>query len=148
MKYTFFSEQEVVSSENVDKAESPLPKGWGKIIYRSLVKDLGPMGGAPYFRKGEWTLRLICHCMYLINIVCVLGSTFMQLMNVIRNSEGDAKAQVVVPPGLKSIRSSIKLQVILNNQRAKTIQYYWVNYNGNHIFYGSVSPGGSATLLT
>ena len=48
MKYTFFSEQEVVSSENVDKAESPLPKGWGKIIYRSLVKDLGPMGGAPY----------------------------------------------------------------------------------------------------
>ena len=72
----------------------------------------------------------------------------MQLMNVIRNSEGDAKAQIVVPPGLKSIRSSIKLQVILNNQRAETIQYYWVNYNGNHVFYGSVSPGGSATLLT
>ena len=85
---------------------------------------------------------------YLLIITCDLGSAFMQLMNIIRNSEGDAKAQVVVPPGLKSIRSSIKLQVILYNQQAETVQYYWVDFNGNHVLYGSVSPGSSAVLLT
>ena len=68
------------------------------------------------------------------------------------NGDLDANAQHIsapsVPFGLKSISASLRLEVDIYNQRSETVQYWWVNYYGYSVQYGSISSGHSNTLYT
>ena len=55
---------------------------------------------------------------------------------------------VSVPKGLKSTGWSTKLSFSLTNQRSESIQFHWVDYGGNPVLYGQVSPGASIKQLT
>ena len=78
------------------------------------------------------------------------GSAFMQMLNAIMNGDFDAKAQVsvTVPSRLKSTGWSRKLNIVIRNQRAETVYFWWVNYSGNAVRYGSISPRGAIRQLT
>ena len=62
--------------------------------------------------------------------------------------EINAKTQVSVPYGLQSTGWDVKLQVVIRNHRAETIQLWWVDYNGNPVLYATLPSGGSITQLT
>ena len=43
-----------------------------------------------------------------------------------------------MPDGLKSTAASLQLKFKLTNMRSDAIKVYWVDYNGNAVFYGLV----------
>ncbi len=48
-----------------------------------------------------------------------------------------------VPSGLKSGGGSTPLTVTITNNKRDTIYYWWVNYSGNTVLYGSIAPGAT-----
>ena len=66
----------------------------------------------------------------------------MQILNGITSGGFNAKAeQVSVPFGLKSITDNVQLQLTVHNSRNERVYVWWVDYSGNPVLYGSISPG-------
>ena len=73
----------------------------------------------------------------------------MQMLNAIINGGFNAKAEKVsVPNGLKSTGWDVRLQVAVRNRRAEPVNWWWVDYSGNPVLYGIISPGGGIQQLT
>ena len=65
------------------------------------------------------------------------------MLNAIINGGFNANAKKVsVPNGLKSIRWDVRLQLLVRNRRAERVNWWWVDYSGNPVLYGVISPGG------
>ena len=63
----------------------------------------------------------------------MLFLAFVQMLKAIMDGDLDANvAQVSVPPGLRSTGWSVRLQIIIHNQRAETVQFWWVDYSGKN----------------
>ena len=78
------------------------------------------------------------HCLALV-----------QMLKAIMDGDLDANvAQVSVPPGLRSTGWSVRLQIIIHNQRAETVQFWWVDYSGNPRLYGVIPAGGTVRQFT
>ena len=56
----------------------------------------------------------------------------------------NAKAEQVGVPGpygLKSTAAKISLQLQVNNNRNEAVYWWWVDYSGNPVFYGTINSG-------
>ena len=73
----------------------------------------------------------------------------MQMLNAIINGGFNAKAEKVsVPNGLKSTGWDVRLQLLVRNRRGEPVYWWWVDYLGNPVLYGIISPGGDLRQLT
>ena len=72
----------------------------------------------------------------------------MQMLNAIVNGKFNAKAQVSVPQGLKSTGWSVRLRIVIHNRREESIQFWWVNYSGSPVLYGTIPSGFSIAQYT
>ena len=73
----------------------------------------------------------------------------MQMLNAIINGGFNAKAEKVsVPNGLKSTGWDVRLQLLVRNSRGEPVNWWWVDYSGNPVLYGIISPGGAIRQYT
>ena len=71
------------------------------------------------------------------------------MLNAIINGGFNAKAEKVsVPNGLKSTGWDVRLQLLVRNSRGEPVNWWWVDYSGNPVLYGIISPGGAIRQYT
>ena len=65
------------------------------------------------------------------------------MLNAIVNGGFNAKAEKVsITNGLKSTGWDVRLQVLVHNRRGEPVYWWWVDYFGNPVLYGVISPWG------
>ena len=96
---------------------------------------------------GEFTITKLMMLPIQVNHI-MHCSAFVQMLKAIMNGDFDAKAQVSVPSGLKSTGWSVRLQIIIHNQRAEAVHFWWIDYTSNPMLYGSIPSRGAVQQFT
>ena len=100
---------------------------------------------------GKWlqtTIAQIENYMYPLDTVVVVVTCHHSMGNSFSSYASLPAVSVSVPYQLRSITDKQKLTVKVYNGRSEPLQWWWVNYDGNTVYYSTIQAGSEITQLT